>query len=191
VNLATMLGGTPYAISAKLAYPQRPVIALVGDGVFQMNGMAEMITCKRYLQRLDTGPLVFCVFNNQDLNQVTWEQRAMAGDPKYTGSQWIPDVPYAQFAQLLGLTGIRCDDPDELGSAWDRALAVNGPVVLEVVVDAEIPPIPPHIKKPQIESVIKALRQGDPEAWGIVTKGTKQKMHEFTESAKEHLPGSS
>ena len=190
-NLATMGPGTPYAISAKLAYPERPVIALVGDGVFQMNGMLELITCKRYLDRLSQGgPLVFCVYNNQDLNQVTWEQRAMAGDPKFMGSQWIPDVPYAEFAKLLGFTGIRCDNPDEIGDAWDRALAVNGPVVLEVVVDPEIPPIPPHIKKPQIKSVAKALRQGDPEAWGIVTKGAKQKMHEFTESAKEYTPGS-
>lgn len=189
-NLATMGPGTPYAISAKFAYPDRPVIAIVGDGVFQMNGMLELITCKRYLDRLSDGPLVFCVYNNQDLNQVTWEQRAMAGDPKYPGSQWIPDVPYAEFAKLLGFTGIRCDSPDEIGDAWDRALAVNGPVVLEVVVDPEVPPIPPHIKKPQIQSVAKALRQGDPETWGIVTKGAKQKMHEFTESVKEYVPGS-
>ena len=188
-NLATMGPGTPYAISAKFAYPDRPVIALVGDGVFQMNGMLELITVKRYLDRLNHGPLVFCVFNNQDLNQVTWEQRAMAGEPKYPGSQNIPDVPYAEWARLLGFKGIRCDDPGEIGAAWDEALATDGPVVLEVVVDPEIPPIPPHIAKQQAKSVAKALRQGDPQAWGITTKGAKQKMHEFTESVKEKLPG--
>jgi pyruvate dehydrogenase (quinone) len=188
-NLATMGPGTPYAISAKLDYPDRPVIALVGDGVFQMNGLAEMITVKRYLDRLSKSPLIFCVFNNQDLNQVTWEQRAMAGDPKFPGSQSIPDVPYAEWAKLLGLTGIRCDDPKKIGKAWDDALAANGPVVLEVVTDREIPPIPPHIKKMQAKKAAKALREGDPEAWGITVKGAKQKGHEFTESLKAMLPG--
>jgi pyruvate dehydrogenase (quinone) len=189
-NLATMGPGTPYAISAKLAFPDRPVIAMVGDGVFQMNGMAEMITVKRYLDRLSSGPpLIFCVFNNQDLNQVTWEQRAMGGEPKFYGSQHIPDFPYAEYARLAGLTGIRCDDPKEIGKAWDQALSATGPVVLEVVVDAEIPPIPPHIKKMLGKKAAKALREGDPEAWGITTKGAKQKLHEFTESVKEALPG--
>ncbi len=138
-NLATMGPGTPYAISAKLAHPGRPVIAMVGDGVFQMNGLAEMITVKRYKDRLSDGPLIFCVFNNQDLNQVTWEQRAMGGEPKFEGSQYIPDAPYAEFANLLGLTGIRCDSPKTIGEAWDQALAAKGPVVLEVVVDPDIP----------------------------------------------------
>jgi pyruvate dehydrogenase (quinone) len=188
-NLATMGGGVPYAIGAKFAYPERPVIAVVGDGAFQMNGMAEMITVKRYLDRLNQSPLIFCVLNNCDLNQVTWEQRAMAGERKFPGSQTIPDVPYAEYARLLGFTGIRCDDPDRLGAAWEQALAAPGPVVLEVVTDDEIPPIPPHIKKEQIESVAKAMRQGDPEAWGIATKGAKQKLTEFTESVKEKLPG--
>jgi pyruvate dehydrogenase (quinone) len=188
-NLATMGGGVPYAIGAKFAYPDRPVIAVVGDGAFQMNGMNEMITVKRYLHRLSGSPLVFCVLNNGDLNQVTWEQRAMAGERKFPGSQNIPDVPYAEYAKLLGLTGIRCDDPSQLGPAWEQALAAPGPVVLEVVTDDEIPPIPPHIKKEQMQSVAKALRQGDPEAWGITTKGAKQKLEEFTEAAREKLPG--
>ncbi|HET7325732.1 MAG TPA: thiamine pyrophosphate-requiring protein [Nocardioidaceae bacterium] len=188
-NLATMGPGTPYAIGAKFAFPDRPVIAMVGDGVFQMNGAMEMLTVKRYLDRLDQSPLILCVFNNQALNQVTWEQRAMGGDPKFMGSQYIPDMPYAEFAQMLGLTGIRCDDPKKIGEAWDQALAAKGPVVLEVVVDPEIPPIPPHIKKMQVKKAAKALREGDPEAWGITIKGAKQKMHEFTESAKDKLPG--
>ncbi|NYH80862.1 pyruvate dehydrogenase (quinone) [Actinopolyspora biskrensis] len=186
-NLATMGPGTPYAISAKFAYPDRPCIALVGDGAFQMNGMLELITIKRYLDRLNRSPLIFCVFNNGDLNQVTWEQRAMGGERKFPGSQDIPDVPYAEWAKLLGFTGIRCDTPDEIGSAWDRALGAEGPVVLEVVVDSEVPPVPPHIKGMQAQKVAQALRDGDPQSWGIVAKGAKQKMHEFTESVKSSM----
>lgn len=190
-TLATMGAGTPYAIAAKFAYPDRPVIAMVGDGAFQMNGMAELITVKRYLDRLiaQNPTLVFCVFNNQDLNQVTWEQRAESGDPKFMGSQWIPDVPYAEFAKLLGFTGIRVDDPAEIGPAWDRALAADRPVVLEVVVDPEIPPVPPHIKKELGKKSATAMLKGDPEEVGVMTKGAKQKMHEFTESVKDALPG--
>ncbi|MFL6056918.1 MAG: thiamine pyrophosphate-requiring protein, partial [Actinoallomurus sp.] len=144
-TLASMGPGTPYAIAAKFAYPDRPVIAFVGDGAFQMNGMNEMITVKRYLDRLGRSPLIFCIFNNEDLNQVTWEQRAMASDPKFLGSQYIPDVPYHKWGQLLGLTGIYCDDQDAVGDAWDRAFAAAGPVVLEFKVDREVPPMPPHI----------------------------------------------
>jgi pyruvate dehydrogenase (quinone) len=188
-TLATMGPGTPYAISAKFAYPDRPVIAFVGDGAFQMNGMAELITVKRYWERWSNPTLVFCVFNNQDLNQVTWEQRAESGDPKYMGSQWIPDVPYAEFAKLLGLKGIKVDDPKQMGAAWDEALAADRPVVLEVVTDPEIPPIPPHIKKELGKKSAKAMLKGDPEEVGVITKGVKQKMHEFTESVKEKLPG--
>ena len=188
-TLATMGPATPYAISAKFSYPDRPVIAFVGDGAFQMNGMAELITVKRYWERWSNPTLIFCVFNNQDLNQVTWEQRAEAGDPKFMGSQWIPDVPYAQWAKLLGFTGIRVDDPKQMGSAWDEALAANRPVVLEVVVDPEIPPVPPHIKSELGMKSVKAMLKGDPEEIGVITKSVKQKLHEFTESVKEKLPG--
>ncbi len=188
-TLATMGPGTPYAISAKFSYPDRPVIAFVGDGAFQMNGMAELITVERYWERWSNPTLVFCVFNNQDLNQVTWEQRAESGDPKFMGSQWIPDVPYAEFAKLLGLKGIKVDDPKEMGAAWDEALAADRPVVLEVVTDPEIPPIPPHIKKELGKKSAKAMLKGDPEEVGVITKGVKQKVHEFTESVKAKLPG--
>ena len=124
-TLATMGPGVPYAIAAKFAHPGRPVIAFVGDGAFQMNGMNELITVKRYHERWKDNPtLVFCVFNNQDLNQVTWEQRVLSGDPKYPGTQWIPDFPYARYAELVGFEGIYCEDGDEVGSAWDQALAI-------------------------------------------------------------------
>ncbi|MCC3655564.1 MULTISPECIES: thiamine pyrophosphate-requiring protein [Streptomyces] len=184
-TLATMGPGVPYAIAARFAHPDRPVIAFVGDGAFQMNGMNEMITVKRYLDRLAGGPpFVFCVFNNQDLNQVTWEQRAMGGDPKFPGSQTIPDVPYAAYAELLGLRGIRCESPKKIGSAWDEALSAGGPVVLEFKVDAEIAPIPPHIMLEQGKKAAEAAVH-DPERSGIVKRGVRQKLTEYA----ERLPG--
>jgi pyruvate dehydrogenase (quinone) len=184
-TLATMGPGVPYAIAARFAYPDRPVIAFVGDGAFQMNGMNEMITVMRYADRLGgSPPLIFCVFNNQDLNQVTWEQRAMAGDPKFTGSQSIPDVPYAKYAELLGLRGIYCEESAGIADAWERALASDRPVVLEFKVDQNIAPIPPHIMKSQAKKAAKAMVH-DPEKVGIGVRGFRQKMTEFY----EQLPG--
>lgn len=183
-TLATMGPGVPYAIAAKFAFPARPVIAMVGDGAFQMNGMNEMITALRYLDRLGGAPLIFTVFNNQDLNQVTWEQRALAGDPKYMGSQWIPDIPYADYAKLIGLEGIYCEDPKKVGAAWDEALSANRPVVLEFKTDQEVPPLPPHIKKEQGTKAVKAWLR-DPERMGLAERGFRQKMVEFYEK----LPG--
>ncbi|MGW4024330.1 thiamine pyrophosphate-requiring protein [Streptomyces sp. NPDC005009] len=184
-TLATMGPGAPYAIAARFAYPDRPVIAFVGDGAFQMNGMNEMITVKRYLDRLSgPAPFIFCVFDNQDLNQVTWEQRAMAGDPRYPGFQDIPDVPYAAYAELLGLKGIVCDKPKKVGAAWEEAPASDRPVVLEFKVDAEIAPIPPHIMKEQGKKAAKAALH-DPELTGIAAKGVRRKLTEYA----EHLPG--
>jgi pyruvate dehydrogenase (quinone) len=184
-TLATMGPGVPYAIAARFAYPDRPVIAFVGDGAFQMNGMNEMITVKRYADRMaGSPPLIFCVLNNQDLNQVTWEQRAMGGDPKYPGSQYLPDFPYAEFAELAGLRGIRCDDPKKVTSSWEEALRSDRPVVLEFVVDNEIAPIPPHIMKEQGKKAVKAGIR-DPERSGIATRGFRQKLTEVY----ENLPG--
>jgi pyruvate dehydrogenase (quinone) len=184
-TLATMGPATPYAIAARFAYPDRPVIAFIGDGAFQMNGMNEMITVKRYWDRLAGGPpLIFCVFNNQDLNQVTWEQRALAGDPKFPGSQDIPDVPYARYAELLGLKGVYCDHPKKVGAAWDQALRSDRPVVLEFKVDADIAPIPPHIVGEQGLKAAKAAVR-DPDGAGIVTRGVRQKLTELA----GHLTG--
>jgi pyruvate dehydrogenase (quinone) len=183
-TLATMGPATPYAIAAKFAHPHRPVVAFAGDGAFQMNGMAELITVKRYWERWSTPTLVFCVFNNQDLNQVTWEQRAMEGDPKFPGSQWIPDVPYHQFAELIGLKGIYCDDGDRVGDAWEEALHADRPCVLEVKVDPEVPPLPPHITVEQAKKMAKAMVK-DPERAGVMEKSARGKLAEL----KESLPG--
>ena len=186
-NLATMGPGTPYAVAAKFAHPDRPVIAFVGDGAFQMNGMNELITVKRYAERWADKRLIFCVFVNQDLNQVTWEQRVLSGDPKFPGSQWIPDFPYARYAELLGFEGIRCDSGDEIGAAWERALAADRPVLLEARVDPEIPPLPPHITVTQAQEMAKAMVKGDPERLGVMQKSLIGKLQEL----KESLPGRS
>jgi pyruvate dehydrogenase (quinone) len=176
--------GTPYAIGAKFAFPERPVIAIVGDGAFQMNGMNELITVARYWEQYwrENPTLVFCVFNNQDLNQVTWEQRVLAGDPKYMGSQWIPDVPYHRFAELLGLKGLYCESESDLGDVWAEALRADRPCVLEVKVDQEVPPLPPHIKLNQAKEMAMAVAKGDPERVGIMKKAAAGKWQEFKES---------
>jgi pyruvate dehydrogenase (quinone) len=182
-TLASMGCGVPYAIAAKFAHPDRPVIAFVGDGAFQMSGMNELITVKRFWERWRESPaLVFCVFNNEDLNMVTWEQRAFAGDPKFPASQWIPDFPYAQYAELLGFEGIYCDDGDRVGAAWDRALSAERPCLLEVKVDPEIPPLPPHIRLEHAEHMAEALVKGDPERGGIMEKSLRAKLVQLKES---------
>ena len=178
-TLATMGPAVPYALAAKLAYPNRPVIALVGDGSFQMNGMNELITVAKYRDRWSDPRLVFCVFNNQDLNQVTWEQRVLSGDPMYPATQRIPDFPAARYAELLGLHGARVEQPEQLESAWDDALSAGRPSVLEVVVDPEIPPLPPHITGEQMQQMAKAMVKGDPEAAGVMEKSLRAKIREF------------
>ena len=128
-HLATMGAGVPYAIAAKFAYPDRPVIALVGDGAMQMNGINELITIAKYWKEWSDPRLIVLVLNNRDLNQVTWEQRVMDGDPKFEASQDLPDFPYARYAELLGLQGHpRRRRPTSVGAAWDEALAPTGPV---------------------------------------------------------------
>jgi pyruvate dehydrogenase (quinone) len=175
-TLATMGAGVPYAIGAKFAHPERPVIALVGDGAMQMNGLAELITIAKYRERWSDQRLIVLVLNNRDLNQVTWEQRAMSGDPKFEGSQDLPDVPYARWAEMLGLNGIRTEDPDEVGACWERALAADRPTVLEVMTDPEVPPLPPHITLEQAKSFSSAVLKGDPGAMKIIRQSLRQKL---------------
>ena len=173
-GLASMGAAVPYAIAAKFAHPKRPVIALVGDGAMQMNNMAELITVAKYWQQWDDPRWICCVFNNGDLNEVTWEQRVIEGDPKFDASQQIPDVPYHRFAEMIGLRGIYCDNPDELGAAWERSLASDRPVVLEVKTDPEVPPLPPHITFKNAANFAKALVKGDPSEGGAIVGAVKQ-----------------
>jgi pyruvate dehydrogenase (quinone) len=141
-----------------------------------MNGLAELITIAKYRDRWADQRLIVLVLNNGDLNQVTWEQRAMSGDPKFEGSQSLPDVPYARWAEMLGLTGIRTEDPAEVGSCWERALASERPVVLEVVTDPEVPPLPPHITLEQAKSFASAVLGGDPATKRIIRQSLRQKL---------------
>ena len=173
-GLASMGAAVPYAIGAKFAHPNRPVVSLVGDGAMQMNNMAELITIAKYWRQWSDHRLVVCVFNNEDLNQVTWEQRVMEGNPKFDASQQIPNVPYHRFAELIGLEGIYVDRPDALGAAWDQALAADRPVVLEVKTDPEVPPLPPHITLDEAKHLTGALLKGDPREGNIIKETAKQ-----------------
>ena len=181
-TLATMGSAVPYAIGAKFGHPRRPVVALVGDGAMQMNGLAELITVGRYRELWEDPRLVVCVFNNGDLNQVTWELRAMGGAPMFEESQTLPRISYADFARSIGLEGITVDEPDALGGAWDRAFAADKPVVIDVHCDPAVPPIPPHATLDQIKSTTQALLKGDRDAWHVFVQGAKTK-------AREMMPG--
>ena len=183
-GLASMGAAVPYAIAAKYAHPDRPVIALVGDGAMQMNNMAELITVAKYYKNWTNKTWVCCVWNNEDLNQVTWEQRVMEGDPRFLASQQIPNVPYHKFAELIGLRGIYVDDPEKLGAAWDAALASPIPVVLEVKTDPEIPPLPPHISLEQARKFTSMLLKGDPEEGHLLVDTARQVLASVLPSGK-------
>ncbi|KWU26025.1 thiamine pyrophosphate-requiring protein [Burkholderia cenocepacia] len=173
-GLASMGAAVPYAIAAKFAHPVRPVIAMVGDGAMQMNNMAELITVAKYWRQWPDPRWICMVLNNEDLNQVTWEQRVMEGDPKFDASQQIPNVPYYRFATLLGLKGIYVDDPEQLGAAWDEALASDRPVVLEVKSDPEVPPLPPHVTLQQAKHFAETLVRGDPREGNVIVETARQ-----------------
>ncbi|WP_031468138.1 thiamine pyrophosphate-requiring protein [Sciscionella sediminilitoris] len=181
-TLATMGPGVPYAIGAKFAHPERPSIALVGDGAMQMNGMAELLTLRRYFPRWHDPRCIVCVLHNNDLNQVTWELRAMTHSPKFEESQNLPEVSYAAFAHLLGLDGVEVTEPEAIGPAWDRAVAADRPFILDIHCDPSIPPIPPHATLEQMKSTTESMLRGDPDAWNILVHGAKTKLQEFLPS---------
>jgi pyruvate dehydrogenase (quinone) len=178
-TLATMGPGVPYAIAAKFCHPNRPAVALVGDGAMQMNGMAELITAQKYYKEWADPRLVVLVLNNRDLNQVTWEQRALQGDPMNPMTQRIPDVRYGEFAELIGLRGVRIEQPEDIGDAWRQAFEADRPFVIDAVCDPNVPPLPPHIRSDQARALVGALRKGDPEARGVITQSFKEKILEF------------
>jgi pyruvate dehydrogenase (quinone) len=178
-TLATMCPAVPYAFAAKMAHPDRPVIAALGDGAMQMLGINALIDIAHRYERWPNRQLVVLVLNNQDLNQVTWEQRVLTGDPKLEASQVLPPFEYARYGELLGLRSVRVDDPDRVGEAWDEALGSDRPFVYEAMTDPEVPPLPPHIKMDQAVSLSKALLRGDPNTARIVKQSFKGKLHEF------------
>ena len=173
-GLASMGAAVPYAIAAKFSHPDRPVVAMVGDGAMQMSNMAELITVAKYWKEWQNSQWICCVFNNEDLNQVTWEQRVMEGDPKFEASQDIPNVPYHRFAESIGLMGIYVDREDQVAAAWDKAFAADRPVVIEFKTDPDVPPLPPHIKLEQAKQYASVLLHGDPDQAGIIKQSAKQ-----------------
>ncbi len=172
-KLASMGSGVPYAIAAKMAHPQRPVIAMVGDGAMQMNGNSELVTVQQYWKRWSNPTFIVLVLNNGDLNQVTWEQRAIGGDPKFAPAQDVIDFPYARYAEMLGFRGIRVDSPEAVAGAWREAFAAERPVLIEFVADPSVPPLPPHIEFEQARHFLGALRS-DPDRWSMIKQGARQ-----------------
>ncbi len=173
-NLATMCPGVPYAIAAKFAYPHRMPIALVGDGAMQMMGINELITIAKYWKTWQDPRLMILVLNNQDLNMVSWEQRILVGDPKFEASQDVPPFNYAAYAEMLGLTGIRIEKPGEINPLLDEAMSVNKPVVVDVLSDPNIPPLPPHITFKQAKDFASSVIKGDVNAWDMIRQTYKE-----------------
>jgi pyruvate dehydrogenase (quinone) len=172
-NLATMGPGVPYAVAAKFAHPDRPVIACVGDGAMQMIGINSLLTIARHYEEWENKQLIVLVLNNHDLNQVTWEQRVMAGDPKFNASQVVPEFGYAKYAELIGLRGIKLEKPEDIRPGWHDALAANRPCVVEAITDPEVPPLPPHITFEQARAYWASILKGDPRRWRMLRQSVK------------------
>lgn len=181
-SLATMGAAVPYAIAAKFAYPDRVPICCTGDGAMQMNGLNELITVAKYWQKWSDPRLIFLVLNNRDLNQVSWEMRIEAGNPKLETTQDLPDFPYAHYAESIGLKGIRVDNPNNVASAWEAALSADRPVLFEAYVSGDVPTIPPHITFEQAKAYTTSLVKGDPDEGGII----KQSMKSVIEGVLPH-----
>jgi len=178
-NLATMVPGVPYAIAGKFAYPDRVGVAMVGDGAMQMGGMAEMLTAAKYYKTWADPRLVILVLNNEDLNQVTWEQRAMEGDPKFKASQEIPYVPYHAWADMIGLKGIKVEHSSQIADAWREAFAADRPVIIDAMSDPEEPPIPPHITFAEMEAIAKSVALAPKEGIPGAIAAAREFAHEF------------
>ena len=174
-GLASLGAATPYAVAAKMAYPDRPVIGFIGDGAMQMNGLNVMITVSKYWKQWSDPRFIIMVLNNRDLNQVTWEERVQLGDGKTESTQSIPDFPYHKYAELIGLKGIFVNDPEKLGAAWEEALGADRPVILEVYADPNVPPLPPHITLKDAAHFMTMLVD-EPELGSVLKNSAKQML---------------
>jgi len=183
-SLASLGAATPYAMAAKMAFPDRVVIAFIGDGAMQMNGMNVMITISKYWREWSNPRLIVMVLNNRDLNQVTWEERVQLGDGKTESTQSIPDVPYHKYAELLGLKGIFVDDPERLGAAWDEALAADRPVILECYTDPNVPPLPPHITLKDAKNFMTMMGT-EPELGSVLKNSARQVLANVLPGGKD------
>jgi pyruvate dehydrogenase (quinone) len=174
-GLASLGAATPYAMAAKMAFPERTVIAFIGDGAMQMNGLNVMITISKYWKEWSSPHLIVMVLNNQDLNQVTWEERVQLGVGKTELTQSIPDFPYHAYAELLGLKGIVVRDPEKIGAAWDEALAADRPVILNIYTDPNVPPLPPHITLKDAKNFM-TMTLSEPELGGVLKNSAKEML---------------
>ena len=185
-TLATMGPGVPYVIGAKTGNPHRPCFALVGDGAMQMNGINELITISKYWRSWADPRMVIAVLHNNDLNQVTWELRAMGGSPQFLPSQQLPNFPYAGYARSLGLHGVLAEKPEDVVPAWEEALAADRPCVVEFATDPAVPPIPPHATLEQIEKAAESIIRGDTDRIDMVVEGLRSKVQEMLPGTKDH-----
>jgi pyruvate dehydrogenase (quinone) len=174
-GLASLGAGTPYAVAAKFAFPERTVIAFMGDGAMQMNGMNVMITVAKYWREWASPKFIVLVLNNRDLNQVTWEERVQIGAGKTESTQAIPDLPYHKYAELLGLKGIFVNNPDHVGVAWEEALNADRPVILEAYTDPNVPPLPPHLTLKDSRNFFSSL-WSEPEVPGVIKNSAKEML---------------
>ena len=178
-NLATMGPSVPYSVAAKFAFPDRVVVALAGDGAMQMNGMAELITISKYWKEWKDPRLVVLVLDNRDLNQVTWEQRVMEGDPKLVASQDLPPVDFAAFAESLGLAAVRMEKPEDVGPGWDRAFAQTRPCLVQARTDPSVPPLPPHITFEQARHYVASIMKGDPDRGAMIVRSWRDAIESY------------
>ena len=172
-SLASLGAATPYAVAAKFAFPDRVVLAFIGDGAMQMNGLNVMITISKYWKEWSNPKLIVMVLNNQDLNQVTWEERVQLGSGKTESTQAIPDFAYDKYAELLGLKGIVVRDPEKLGAAWDEAFAADRPVIMNVYADPNVPPLPPHITFKDAKNFVTMMGT-EPELGSVLKNSAKE-----------------
>ncbi len=181
-NLATMVPGVPYTIAAKFAYPDRVAVGTIGDGAMQMGGMAELLTAAKYFHTWADPRMVILVLNNEDLNQVTWEQRVMEGDPRFNASQQLPYMPFHEYARLIGLGSVKVEHSSQIEGAMQQAFAADRPFVIDAMTDPEEPPLPPHITFKQAQDFTKSF-VAEPSA------GLAGVVNAFREKVDEFVPG--
>ncbi|MFP3466600.1 thiamine pyrophosphate-requiring protein [Leifsonia sp. SIMBA_070] len=186
-RLATMLAAMPYAEAAKFAYPERTVVCTIGDGAFQMLGMNELITLKKYLSRWEDPSFIVLVIHNDDLTQVSWEMRTEDGNPVWETAQDVESVDYAGWAKLLGFNGITVEKDDDIGAAWDAAFAHRGVTLIDAHTSKNVPPLPPHITAEYAKNTAAALLKGDPEAIGVIKDSATSLVTEGVERVKGAL----
>ena len=186
-RLATMLAAMPYAVAAKFAFSDRCVVCTIGDGAFQMLGMNELITVKKYLQKWDNPQLIIVVMHNDDLAQVSWEMRTEDGNPLWEGSQDVESVDYAGWARLLGFQGIHVRSDDDIERALDDAFAHQGVTLIDAHVSKNVPPLPPHITTEYALNVGKALLKGDPSGFAVIRDSAEALASETVERVKGAL----